>query len=54
MDCTANDKGTLVDCELGNPIQRDAEVSRTEFSMQLLFYPHFVVLLLLPCRLLSM
>ncbi|XP_056295655.1 integrin alpha-6-like isoform X1 [Pseudoliparis swirei] len=27
VSCTANDKGTLVDCELGNPLQRDAEVT---------------------------
>uniref|UniRef100_A0A8C3G6C0 Integrin alpha-2 domain-containing protein n=1 Tax=Cyclopterus lumpus TaxID=8103 RepID=A0A8C3G6C0_CYCLU len=25
--CTANDKGTLIDCELGNPLRRDAEVT---------------------------
>ncbi|XP_078145154.1 integrin alpha-6-like [Centroberyx gerrardi] len=25
--CTANDKGTLIDCELGNPFQRNAEVT---------------------------
>uniref|UniRef100_A0A3P8RXC4 Integrin subunit alpha 6 n=1 Tax=Amphiprion percula TaxID=161767 RepID=A0A3P8RXC4_AMPPE len=25
--CTANDKGTLIDCELGNPFKRDAEVT---------------------------
>ncbi|KAM4621915.1 integrin alpha-6-like [Polymixia lowei] len=25
--CTANDEGTLIDCELGNPLQRDAEVT---------------------------
>ncbi|TWW54880.1 Integrin alpha-6 VLA-6, partial [Takifugu flavidus] len=25
VDCTVNDKGTLIDCGLGNPIQRDAE-----------------------------
>lgn len=30
VDCTVNDKGTLIDCGLGNPIQRDAEVSPTE------------------------
>lgn len=44
MDCTANDKGTLIDCDLGNPIQRDGEVSRTEFSLQLLFCPHVLLL----------
>ncbi|XP_071314514.1 integrin alpha-6-like [Trachinotus anak] len=27
VSCTANDKGTLIDCELGNPLQRDAEVT---------------------------
>eukprot|EP00066_Takifugu_rubripes_P019955 XP_011609221.1 PREDICTED: integrin alpha-6-like isoform X1 [Takifugu rubripes] len=27
VDCTVNDKGTLIDCGLGNPIQRDAEVT---------------------------
>uniref|UniRef100_A0A8C6KIM6 Integrin alpha-6-like n=1 Tax=Nothobranchius furzeri TaxID=105023 RepID=A0A8C6KIM6_NOTFU len=27
MSCTANDKGTLIRCELGNPLQRDAEVT---------------------------
>ncbi|XP_070692438.1 integrin alpha-6-like [Pempheris klunzingeri] len=27
VSCTANDKGTLIDCELGNPLQRDTEVS---------------------------
>ncbi|XP_030000900.1 integrin alpha-6-like [Sphaeramia orbicularis] len=27
VSCTANDKGTLVDCELGNPLRRDAEVT---------------------------
>uniref|UniRef100_A0A8D3CGW6 Integrin alpha-2 domain-containing protein n=1 Tax=Scophthalmus maximus TaxID=52904 RepID=A0A8D3CGW6_SCOMX len=27
MSCTANEKGTLIDCELGNPLQRDADVS---------------------------
>ncbi|KAF7660991.1 hypothetical protein LDENG_00271160 [Lucifuga dentata] len=27
LKCTANDKGTLIDCELGNPFQRDAEVT---------------------------
>ncbi|KAM3866988.1 integrin alpha-6-like [Diretmus argenteus] len=27
VSCTANDKGTLIDCELGNPFQRDAEVT---------------------------
>ncbi|KAK2848664.1 hypothetical protein Q5P01_008498 [Channa striata] len=26
VSCTANDNGTLIDCELGNPFQRDAEV----------------------------
>uniref|UniRef100_A0A8C4E7B2 Integrin alpha-6 n=1 Tax=Dicentrarchus labrax TaxID=13489 RepID=A0A8C4E7B2_DICLA len=25
--CTANEKGTLIDCELGNPLRRDAEVT---------------------------
>lgn len=29
MSCTANDKGTLIDCELGNPLQKDTEVSST-------------------------
>lgn len=52
MNCTADDKRTLIDCELGNTIQRDAEVSCTEFPIQLLFYSPF--LLPLPCRLLSM
>lgn len=28
LSCTANDKGTQIDCELGNPLHRDAEVSR--------------------------
>ncbi|KAK7877224.1 hypothetical protein WMY93_032077 [Mugilogobius chulae] len=27
VSCTANDKGTLVSCELGNPLQRDGEVT---------------------------
>ncbi|XP_037636914.1 integrin alpha-6-like [Sebastes umbrosus] len=27
VTCTANDKGTRIDCELGNPLQRDAEVT---------------------------
>ncbi|XP_058505751.1 integrin alpha-6-like [Solea solea] len=27
VSCTANDKGTLIDCELGNPLQRDAELT---------------------------
>ncbi|XP_063732116.1 integrin alpha-6-like isoform X2 [Eleginops maclovinus] len=27
VSCTANEKGTLIDCELGNPLQRDAEVT---------------------------
>ncbi|AWP11780.1 putative integrin alpha-6-like [Scophthalmus maximus] len=27
MSCTANEKGTLIDCELGNPLQRDADVT---------------------------
>ncbi|KAF1384991.1 hypothetical protein PFLUV_G00125970 [Perca fluviatilis] len=27
VSCTANDKGTLINCELGNPLQRDAEVT---------------------------
>lgn len=27
MSCTANDEGTRVDCELGNPLLADAEVS---------------------------
>ncbi|XP_045885945.1 integrin alpha-6-like [Micropterus dolomieu] len=27
VSCTANDKGTVIDCELGNPLQRDAEVT---------------------------
>ncbi|XP_040904522.1 integrin alpha-6-like [Toxotes jaculatrix] len=27
VSCTANDKGTQIDCELGNPLQRDAEVT---------------------------
>ncbi|KAF7216298.1 integrin alpha-6 [Nothobranchius furzeri] len=27
VSCTANDKGTLIRCELGNPLQRDAEVT---------------------------
>ncbi|XP_022615886.1 integrin alpha-6-like [Seriola dumerili] len=27
VKCTANAKGTVVDCELGNPLQRDAEVT---------------------------
>ncbi|XP_035812832.2 integrin alpha-6-like isoform X2 [Amphiprion ocellaris] len=27
VSCTANDKGTLIDCELGNPFKRDAEVT---------------------------
>ncbi|XP_056239048.1 integrin alpha-6-like [Seriola aureovittata] len=27
VSCTANAKGTVVDCELGNPLQRDAEVT---------------------------
>lgn len=38
MYCTVNDKGTLLDCGLGNPIQRDAEVSPTEVPHQFLFY----------------
>ncbi|TKS72085.1 Integrin alpha-6 VLA-6 [Collichthys lucidus] len=27
VSCTANDKGTQIDCDLGNPLQRDAEVT---------------------------
>ncbi|XP_069388255.1 integrin alpha-6-like [Paralichthys olivaceus] len=27
MSCTANDQGTRIDCELGNPLQRDAEIT---------------------------
>ncbi|KAL7395617.1 hypothetical protein ABVT39_020294 [Epinephelus coioides] len=27
VSCTANEKGTLIDCELGNPLKRDAEVT---------------------------
>ncbi|XP_059202165.1 integrin alpha-6-like [Centropristis striata] len=27
VSCTANNKGTLINCELGNPLQRDAEVT---------------------------
>ncbi|XP_072290728.1 integrin alpha-6-like [Eucyclogobius newberryi] len=27
VSCTANDKGTLVNCDLGNPLQRDAEIT---------------------------
>ncbi|XP_076595871.1 integrin alpha-6-like [Chaetodon auriga] len=27
VSCTANDKGTLIDCELGNPLRKDAEVT---------------------------
>ncbi|XP_034454867.1 integrin alpha-6-like [Hippoglossus hippoglossus] len=27
MSCTANDKGTRIDCELGNPMRRDAEIT---------------------------
>ncbi|XP_075336630.1 integrin alpha-6-like [Odontesthes bonariensis] len=27
VSCTANDDGTLIDCELGNPLKRDAEVT---------------------------
>ncbi|XP_076005382.1 integrin alpha-6-like [Genypterus blacodes] len=27
VTCTANDKGIIIDCELGNPFQRDAEVT---------------------------
>ncbi|XP_041846599.1 integrin alpha-6-like [Melanotaenia boesemani] len=27
VSCSANDNGTLIDCELGNPLQRDAEVT---------------------------
>ncbi|XP_070769684.1 integrin alpha-6-like [Enoplosus armatus] len=27
VSCTANDKGTVIDCELGNPLRRDAEVT---------------------------
>ncbi|KAM4732054.1 integrin alpha-6-like [Anableps anableps] len=27
VSCTANDSGTLIDCDLGNPLQRDAEVT---------------------------
>ncbi|XP_039976615.1 integrin alpha-6-like isoform X2 [Xiphias gladius] len=27
VSCTANHKGTLIDCKLGNPFQRDAEVT---------------------------
>ncbi|XP_015243123.1 PREDICTED: integrin alpha-6-like [Cyprinodon variegatus] len=27
ISCTANDNGTLIDCHLGNPLQRDAEVT---------------------------
>nr|XP_046261717.1 integrin alpha-6-like [Scatophagus argus] len=27
VTCTANDKGTLIDCELGNPLPKDAEVT---------------------------
>ncbi|KAK5603980.1 hypothetical protein CRENBAI_025044 [Crenichthys baileyi] len=27
ISCTANDNGTLIDCDLGNPLQRDTEVT---------------------------
>ncbi|KAM6923822.1 integrin alpha-6-like [Xenentodon cancila] len=27
LSCAANDNGTLIDCELGNPLQRDAEIT---------------------------
>ncbi|XP_061690703.1 integrin alpha-6-like [Syngnathoides biaculeatus] len=27
VTCSSNDKGTVIDCELGNPLQRDAQVS---------------------------
>lgn len=27
QNCTANKKGSVIDCELGNPLQRDAQVS---------------------------
>uniref|UniRef100_A0A3Q2YE91 Integrin alpha-6-like n=1 Tax=Hippocampus comes TaxID=109280 RepID=A0A3Q2YE91_HIPCM len=27
VTCSGNDKGTVIDCELGNPLQRDAQVS---------------------------
>ncbi|XP_055015242.1 integrin alpha-6-like [Boleophthalmus pectinirostris] len=27
VSCTANEKGTLIDCELGNPLQRNGEVT---------------------------
>ncbi|KAM9376193.1 integrin alpha-6-like [Pholidichthys leucotaenia] len=27
MSCTVNDKGNIINCELGNPLQRDAEVT---------------------------
>lgn len=35
MSCTTNKNGTFIDCELGNPLQRDAEVSIGHH-----FYPH--------------
>lgn len=41
MSCTANEKGTLIDCELGNPLQRDADVSSI-VQLTILFSISFV------------
>lgn len=36
LSCTGNKNGTLIDCELGNPFQRDAEVSIRHLHMHII------------------
>lgn len=37
LSCSANENGTLIDCELGNPFHRDAEVRQIENNSQSLY-----------------